>query len=559
MALALRPLFVTVTWGAGGSTSTKSLQLAETCQNQLNLTTCLDLTCTNMSLKVLNETLEEAKRIGVRNILALRGDPPRHNEYFNPPAEEDDEGKRKFVWAIDLVRYIREKYGGYFCIGVAAYPEGHAEGTCPEVQDPMRDLPYLIEKVKAGADFIMTQLVYDADKYIKFEKMLRDDPSGIFKDMVILPGLMPIQSYHILQRTTKLSNASLPSEIQDRLESVKGDDEKVKALGVDILTEIITRLKSTLPARPLGFHFYTLNLEKVVSLVIERCDLIPPPDESAVFMDDGKDSTIIINGQRRDRRTSSLTSDPHNLLIVDKVEGRRDSMLLETAERAGFLQAKQPEQRPDVTLSISEGEGSLGREATWDDFPNGRFGDARSPAFGDIDGYGPSLHMSHAQAIELWGHPTSTANISDLFVQHIDGTLSAIPWSEQGLSEESKHIHSELIALNKKGWWTIASQPAVNGARSDDLSFGWGPKGGFVFQKAFVEFFCSADDLERIEKKLCEAGEEVSYYAASAKNVDEGYRSNMPSSQEALNAVTWGVFTAKEYIKLICYFSSTHF
>jgi methylenetetrahydrofolate reductase (NADPH) len=538
MASALRPLFVTVTWGAGGSTSTKSLQLAEICQRELGLTTCLHLTCTNMPKKLLDDALESAKSIGIRNILALRGDPPRNEEYFNEGESSSQE--QEFVWATDLVRYIREKYGDYFCIGVAAYPEGYAEGTCPEHQDPKRDLPHLIDKVRAGADFIMTQLFYDVEKYVSFERMLREDPSGVFADIPILPGLMPIQSYAILRRTTKLSNARLPSHIQDRLETIKGDDAKVKKVGVDILSEIVSQLRSALPRnKPLGFHFYTLNLEKVVSFVIERSGLIPAaPEESAIVEDD---STIIINGQHRDRRTSTLSVDPNNHLIVDAVDGRRDdSTLLEPAKQAGFLKAP----HPDVTLAISEGEGALGREATWDDFPNGRFGDARSPAFGDIDGYGPSLHMSHSQAQKLWGFPVGADDISALFVRHISGDLAAIPWSEQGLNEESKVIQWQLQALNRKGWWTVASQPAVNSARSDDPTFGWGPKGGFVFQKAFVEFFCPPQDLERIARRLKELGDGVvTFYAAN----DQGeYRSNMPPGDGSLNAVTWGVFTGKE-------------
>lgn len=546
MAQALRPLFVTVTWGAGGSTSAKSLQLAEICQRDLNLTTCLHLTCTNMSKKVLDDALESAKRIGIRNILALRGDPPRDEEYFNTKEEvEGEEGQREFVWAIDLVRYIREKYGDYFCIGVAAYPEGYAEGTCPEHQDPKRDLPYLIDKVKAGADFIMTQLFYDAERYLDFEALLRNDPSGVFKDITILPGLMPIQSYTILRRTTKLSNATLPQSIQERLEGIKGDDAKVKKVGIEILSEIIDRLCTGLPnpdRRPQGFHFYTLNLEKVVSFVLERCGLIPAHDEDAIVEEETTD-TIIINGQRRDRRTSSL-ADPNNHVIVDKVEGRRESCtLLEAAKQAGFLKTAE---HPEVTLAISEGEGALGREATWDDFPNGRFGDARSPAFGDIDGYGPSLHMSHSQAQNLWGFPVTVEDINNLFVRHITGDLSAIPWSEQGLNDESKVIQQQLVSLNRKGWWTVASQPAVNSCRSDDPTFGWGPPGGFVFQKAFVEFFCPDEDLVRIQAKLKEMGDgAVSFYAANNKGE---YRSNMPPSDESLNAVTWGVFTGKEII-----------
>src|SRR5437016_156867 len=106
-----------------------------------------------------------------------------------------------------------------------------------------------------------------------------------------------------------------------------------------------------------------------------------------------------------------------------------------------------------------------------------------SPAFGEIDGYGVSLHMSVTQAVRLWGHPTTREEITNIFLKHIAGELEAIPWSEQGLNEETGSIQAELLKLNRKGWWTVASQPAVNGVRSDDKVFGWGPRGGFVFQK----------------------------------------------------------------------------
>ncbi len=118
MSRALRPLFVTVTWGAGGSTAAKSLELAEICQRQLGLTTCLHLTCTNMSRSLVDEALEQAKALGVRNILALRGDPPRSDEYREEGAPISGTSNDEFEWAIDLVRYIRKQYGDYFCVGV---------------------------------------------------------------------------------------------------------------------------------------------------------------------------------------------------------------------------------------------------------------------------------------------------------------------------------------------------------------------------------------------------------------------------------------------------------
>ena len=184
MAQALRPLFVTVTWGAGGSTAARSLELAEVCQRQLQLTTVLHLTCTNMSRKLVDMALDEAKALGIRNILALRGDPPRSEEY-NMHGEDDS--NKDFTFAVDLVRYIRQTHGDYFCVGVAAYPEGHPADTFQDVQDPIRDIPYLVEKTQAGADFIMTQLTYDIEAYQKFEHALRNHESGAFKTIPIIP------------------------------------------------------------------------------------------------------------------------------------------------------------------------------------------------------------------------------------------------------------------------------------------------------------------------------------------------------------------------------------
>ncbi|KAF5005760.1 hypothetical protein FDECE_7817 [Fusarium decemcellulare] len=568
MERALRPLFVNVTWGAGGSTSQKSLELAELCQRELGLTTCLHLTCTNMSRKLIDKALEDAKALGIRNILALRGDPPRREEYRDPEDSEDD-GGQDFNWAVDLVKYIRKTHGDYFCIGVAAYPEGHAEESHPLGQSLEHDLPYLVQKVQAGVDFIMTQLFFDIKAYEHFENTLRDHPSGAFKTIPIIPGLMPIQSYQMIKRTTKLSHAKVPEEILSRLNSVKGDDERVKMVGVDIVSELVEKvkdIKSKTPG-PKGFHFYTLNLEKAVSFILERTNLIPEPpeDEEAVVVDDAipipipalqvNGSTNLRSGShsrsRQSRRHSSVGSDPHNRVIV----GDRPATHPEweaTGQEAG-VRAEAINTRAN-TLAISEGEGVLGREATWDDFPNGRFGDARSPAYGEIDGYGVSLHMSVTQAVKLWGNPKTRQDINDLFVKHIQGELSAIPWSEEELLAESSTIQPHLLQLNRKGWWTVASQPAVNGLRSSDATFGWGPPNGFVFQKSFVEFFIPTTEWNTLKEKLVssEYCDSVCFYAGNGHgdfvSSDNGHVNGGAAPGPSTNAVTWGVFPGKEII-----------
>lgn len=551
MSRALRPLFVTVTWGAGGSTAFRSLELAEICQRQLELTTCLHLTCTNMTQKVVDEALQAAKELGIRNILALRGDPPREHEYRSE--EQEPEDIEKFVWAVDLVRYIRRLHGDYFCIGVAGYPEGHADESYPTDQNPVHDMPYLVEKVQAGADFIMTQLFYDAQTYLEYEELVRRWADGALKHIPIIPGLMPIQNYHILKRTTKLSHSKLPPDIIRRLEPIKGNDEEVKKEGVDIVSEIVETIKRSKVVAPRGFHFYTLNLEKVVSFIVEKCDLIPvstPGEDTqdSFAIDDsqlsnGDQSAHLTNGASRQRKMSTRRpSSPHNHIIpLIGTPSSTTPSLLEEPSRA-------------TTLAISHGVGSLGREATWDDYPNGRFGDARSPAFGEIDGYGTSLHMSPVGARAKWGSPTSRAEISQLFKRHVMGDLDQLPWSEGGLNEETQVIRKELCRMiEERGWWSIASQPAVDAVSSGHPMFGWGPKGGFVFQKAFVEFFISAEDwTTKLRPYLTSATitPEVSWYAAPGPSSDtsgvDAYESSDPAS--AVNSVTWGAFPGKEIV-----------
>ncbi|KAH9439400.1 hypothetical protein MCOR02_002957 [Pyricularia oryzae] len=583
MARALRPLFVNVTWGAGGSTAQKSLELAEICQRELALTTCLHLTCTNMSRKLIDKALEDAKALGIRNILALRGDPPRPGEYAIPDDSEGD--VNEFTWAIDLVRYIKLNHGDYFCVGVAAYPEGHAEESHPTNQSLEHDLPYLVEKTQAGADFIITQLFFDISAYEKFEKTLREHPSGAFKDIPIIPGLMPIQNYQMIKRTTKLSHAKIPDPLMARLDAVKKDDEQVKKVGVDIISELVDQVKEVKnrSSGPKGFHFYTLNLEKAVSFIVERTNLIPattPDDDEVAVVDDVALPSIHLNGatpakdhlsvsslhpptHTNSRRPSTIGSDPRNRVIVSS--GRPASH--PDYEATGF-EASVPAQAINSranTLAISEGEGVLGREATWDDYPNGRWGDARSPAYGEIDGYGVSLHMSGTQAVQLWGRPATVEDVSNIFMHHLRGALPAIPWSEEEFNAETETIRDTLLALNSRGWWTVASQPAVNGLRSNDRTFGWGPQNGFVFQKAFVEMFLPSKDWKALREKLLSEKDVVCFYASNAKGDFEssdgggdapdgaptgnGFADEQPlSSGSSTNAVTWGVFPGKEIV-----------
>lgn len=495
-----------------------------------------------MKRKVVDEALEEAKVLGIRNILALRGDPPRDAEYR---LEDDEVGKEEdsnddFTWAIDLVKYIRRVHGDYFCIGVAGYPEGHADQSHPTDQDPLHDLPYLVDKTKAGADFIMTQLFYDSDAYTKYEKLLREHESGLFSTIPIIPGLMPLQSYEILTRSTKLAHVKVPPELLQRVQAVKGDDEAVKQVGVEALADIVDGIKEVKRKGPRGFHFYTLNLEKAVSALLEQCDLIPPesgePDTSAI--DDTPIMTNGINGINGVPSIDSINGTGFKHRTLSTTSSSAVAQLTTNSHRSSS-----PRPPP-----ISHNTNPLSREATWDDYPNGRFGDARSPAFNPPLTYSPtSLTVTPLQALNLWGTPATNSEITHLFTSHLSGSPpKQLPWSESAtLSPETALITSELTALTReKGYWTIASQPAVDGLPSTHPIYGWGPPGGFVFQKAFVEFFVPAttfnDHLLPYLKALHKEGE-ISYYAGNSSG---SFLSS--ESSEAVHAVTWGSFAGKE-------------
>ena len=564
MSCALRPLFVTVTWGAGGSTASKSLELAEVCQRQLGLTTCLHLTCTNMNRALVDQAMSEAKLLGVRNILALRGDPPRSAEYGT---ENEADSNKDFAWAVDLVRYIRRSYGDYFCIGVAGYPEGHADDSHPTRQSIEQDLPYLIDKILAGADFIMTQIVYDIHAFADYESTLRAHPSGLFASLPIIPGLMPIQSHQVLKRLTYLSHVRLPRHISSQLDQVRSDDAAVKSAGIEILTNLVNEIKS-LPKPshlPRGFHFYTLNLEKSVSAILERCNLIG-------------DSNGTEKAQQRGS-TPSLTALDDSSGAAGIIERQNGPLLQANALLPAISSPSKLKSASDSSTNVAsiEKESStnflsqsfIDRAATWDDYPNGRWGPSNSPAFGEIDGYGPNLKVGPATARNLWNHPTSRGDITAIFKQHVQGSLVCVPWSDEAdpsvdgpLQAETKKIQRYLLDLIEgREFWTLASQPAVDGVTSDDEVFGWGPPGeGRIFQKPFVEFFTSRKCWEnelREQLKRHDSHEIVwlktddkgTFECSTLQNDDSNLTGSSPSTNTTdTNAVTWGIFRGGEII-----------
>ncbi|MDA3949844.1 MAG: methylenetetrahydrofolate reductase [NAD(P)H] [Spirochaeta sp.] len=247
--LPLEPAYVSVTYGAGGSTRKQTHQLVTRIQEEFGLTVVAHLTCVGSLRDEIDAILAEYDRAGVHNILALRGDPPADTEVRTAMTERlgtDGEGSRDFPHAADLVAYIRKQYP-HFSIGVAGFPEGH-----PATPNRLREIELLKAKVEAGADYIVTQLFFDNRDY--FDYMARLRLAAI--NVPVVPGIMPITSRHGMGRMADLAaGARFPAPLL-RAVSRARDDEAVGRVGTHWATAQIAEL---LYADVPGIHLYTLN------------------------------------------------------------------------------------------------------------------------------------------------------------------------------------------------------------------------------------------------------------------------------------------------------------
>ena len=243
-----QPTYVSVTFGAGGSTRTKTIDLVGRIKNEIGLESMAHLTCVGSDKEYIAAILDTLQAQGIQNVLALRGDPPQGQEKFEKP-------ENGFAYANELVAFIRANYD--FCIGVAGYPEGHIE--CP---DKKADLDHLKRKVDAGADFIVTQLFFDNRYYFDFIE--RAQNLGI--QIPIIPGIMPILNVKQVQRFTKMCGSTIPALLMERLEAVQDDPETVRQLGIDHAAEQCEHL---LQEGAPGIHFYTLNRSNATLKILE--------------------------------------------------------------------------------------------------------------------------------------------------------------------------------------------------------------------------------------------------------------------------------------------------
>jgi len=234
----LKPTFVSVTYGAGGSTRTKTVGLTRKIKAELGIDPMAHLTCVGSTADEIRSVLEDLQESGIENVLPLRGDPPKGADRFEVTAGG-------FAYASELTAFIKKDFD--FCLGGAAYPEGHIECA-----SPYQDLHNLKQKVDAGAEFLVTQLFFDNRYYFDFVDRAR--ASGI--TVPIIPGIMPITNVEQVKRFTKMCGASIPEQLLVELEKRADKPERVMELGIAHATiQALGLIQGGAP----GIHFYTLN------------------------------------------------------------------------------------------------------------------------------------------------------------------------------------------------------------------------------------------------------------------------------------------------------------
>ncbi|EDO41828.1 predicted protein [Nematostella vectensis] len=477
------PLFCDVTWHPAGDPSgdkdTSSMTIASTALNYCGLETMLHMTCANQTKASVTKNLHKAKTLGIRNILALRGDPPDGEEW---KALEDG-----LAYGADMVRHIRNNFDESFTICVAGYPAGHPD--CASYED---DLKHLKEKVDAGADFIITQLFFENKTFFKFLQDCRD--IGI--KVPVIPGILPIQ----------LSRLEVPKSIMDDLQTIKDNDVAIRNYGVQKAINMCRELLDSglVP----GLHFYTLNREVATREILTALGL--------------------------------WCMDP---------AASRPLPWRASANQKRFTEDVRP------IFWASRPKSYLYRTSDWDEFPNGRWGNSSAPAFRDFSDHHLFYLRSKAkkeQMLKMWGQQLNDVqDVFEVFKCYISGEknengvkVTSLPWNDEELALETSFIKEKLIHFNSNGILSINSQPSVNAASSTDPLLGWGGEGGYIYQKAYLEFFASPEVVYILLQEL-KNYPQVNYHVVN--NHDTVDITNCDSQTPV--AVTWGVFPGREIVQ----------
>lgn len=258
----LSPTFVSVTYGAGGSTRDRTVELVTEIQAAHRFEAMAHLTCVGASREETRHVLDRLHAAGIENVLTLRGDPPKGSDTFTPSPDG-------FRYASELAAFVRSSYP--LCLGGACYPEGHVECVDGDGRrDLRRDLDNLKAKVAAGCEFLITQLFFDNNAYFDFVSRARQAGIGV----PILPGIMPITNVDQVRRFTSMCGANIPQSLLDELDRLKDKEDAVLSLGVAYATaQCLELLQRGAP----GIHFYTLNKSAATRTILTAIRTIWPP------------------------------------------------------------------------------------------------------------------------------------------------------------------------------------------------------------------------------------------------------------------------------------------
>jgi len=494
-----RPLFCDVacdlkTNDHGEIKENKSITIASATQDLFGVETMLQLDCARLTEYKALGLLQQAKALGLRNILIMKEAPKSKEELRQSSANAD------FKNSVELVQFVRRKFGNYFTVCVAGYPS-------TMTNDDMiyeESLDHLKAEAAAGADFVITQMVFQAEMLIAFIKQCR----GLGITVPIIPGILPIQSYSCIKQLRKQASIDIPKNVMNILNPIKDNDEAVLRYGTYLTVQLCKALLET--ALVCGLHFYTLNRETATKDILKRIGL-------------WKDECV-----------------PRRVLPWQQCEENEERAMLENVRPIFWAL------RPDSYVH---------RTSQWENFPNGRWGDSSCSAFGRFSDYHLFFAKNRDRLPELkrmWGDSIdSEQDVFDVFASFISGSpnrngvkVSTIPWTEEDIALETGVIRDRLVHLNRNGILTINSQPNVNCLPSSDKIFGWGSPGGYVFQKAYLEFFANKEDTMNL-LALLQDYPSVNYHIINRL----GNENHSNADRESPNAVTWGVFTGRPILQ----------
>lgn len=529
LAIQTEPLFLDISGGEIGNNNCESQSISTSISTPPSWSTAISLatyaqkysgipSSVRVTVSPSSSTTEGLARFvdlarsgGVRNVILERG---LYNKKF---LTKIIEGENSYIHHVaDAVRYIRERHGDFFCIGVAAYPSGIGEyGNSNE------ELARLKDKEAAGADFIIAQHVLVADHFFSLRRAAEE--CGI--SLPIIPSVLPWLGIENFKQINDYCGITIPSQLTLALEEAALVSSAEVTQTGQRYTVLLCRDLLSEASGARFIHMLSMNSEVTIHSLLRELGLIGPEAAS-----------------------------------------RRKLPWRQSAD----VSRSQEEMRP--IFWANRPAAYVERTSHWTEFPSGRW---KAPAWGDVSTLTPVDKLiittpsavtsssvsvtSHSPPISefgtpeqrraMWGaNPSNEKNIWQIFAGYMHGSVSRLPWCGQEMLPETGTIAGPLERLNGLGFLTINSQPPCNAAKSDDPTFGWGGQGGMVFQKAYVEFFCSkvhlAALMEAVERTKYESKSQLSYTAINASGLTYSNR-----RLDCAMTLTWGVFPDREVLQ----------